>query len=190
MRYGRGVIAAAMLLWMTAPAAAMSIDTWAYLTSTSDGLSCKLTYPVYNSSGVYTGESSRNTVVGLYEFTQVNNASHPLNPYLDSSFDTFCIDLSQSVFSGGTINHWSEMQTLTLDGANDGPWPGPNGSPMSDAQKTRIMKLFTEYYSGIGTDHTKARRLRRRGVGNHLGQHRQLCEFRCEKRPRQDQHVR
>jgi hypothetical protein len=156
MRYGGGVVVVVMLLWMAAPAAATPVDTWAYLTSTSDGLSCTATYPVYNSSGVYTGEASKTTVVGLYEFTQVNNATHPLNAALDPTFDTFCIDLSQVVRTGGTINHWSEMRTLSLDGSDDGPWPGPSGAPMSLAQKARIMKLFSEYYSGLGTSHTNA----------------------------------
>jgi len=143
------IVAGLALLWMTGSVGATTVDTWAKLTSTSQGLGCTVTYPVYDSSGHYLYNATESTVVGIYTFSQLGTG-HPVNHALDDTFDAFCMDLKQFVYYSPTVSHWSEMSVLTVGaGADNGPWPGPAGEPMTDAQKIRLMKLFGEHYDDI-----------------------------------------
>ena len=154
------IVAGLVLLWIVGSAGATQVDTWARLTSTSWGLGCTVTFPVYNSSGVYTGQVTEGTVVGIYDFTQVNSSPtanpYPRNPGLPVLFDAFCMDLKQFVYYTPTISHWSEMRQLGLDGSDDGPWPGPHGAPMTLTQKTNLLKLFGLHNSDVTLSTTNA----------------------------------
>jgi hypothetical protein len=118
------------------------------------GIDVTVTYPLYNSTGQYTGQVSEGTVAGIYTFKSATwydgaaldaagNATGQqiTDPAYPSYMYAFCIDLRQNI-APPDVNSWYLAPDIHA------PIPGPWGQPMTPAQATRLEQLFGNYYQG------------------------------------------
>ena len=98
---------------------------------------------------------SHGTSTGMTQFTRVSTQTPTDVPQLGATFNAFCVDLSQTVYSG-------EQSTYKLVNPKDVPVPTqapPMEQPMQQARANSLSRFVSTYYGSLfnGTNDTVER---------------------------------
>ncbi len=94
------------------------------------------------------GQENINVRVGTATFSKLSATGD--GEYLASSYDGYCVDLEDSISTGST-HTWTVTEPATLPGVPDGDY-----GPMSALQADRLARLWSNYYSEIGSSKDKS----------------------------------